>query len=87
MGTPLKNQNKYTNSTPLVHFLIFRVYFTLTMTFHADLASTFEKLDLVAIDVNEGWTVIRRRLFIDLFIKEEPFSSVEILHHYPTKVR
>ena len=57
------------------------------MTFHADLASTFEKLDLVAIDVNEGWTIIRRRLFIDLFIKEEPFSSVEILHHYPTKVR
>ena len=57
------------------------------MTSRADLASTFEKLDLVAIDVNEGWTIIRRRLFIDLFMKEEPFSSVEILHHYPTKVR
>ena len=57
------------------------------MNFNADLASTFEKLDLVAIDVNEGWTIIRRRLFIDLFMREEPFSSVEILHHYPTKVR
>ena len=57
------------------------------MTLHAGLASTFEKLDLVAIDVNEGWTIIRRRLFIDLFIKEEPFSSVEVFHHYPTEVR
>ena len=57
------------------------------MTLHADLTSTLEKLDLVAIDVNEGWTIIRRRLFIDLFIKEEPFSSVEVLYHYPTQVR
>lgn len=55
------------------------------MTLHADLTSTLEKLDLVAIDVNEGWTIIRRRLFIDLFIKEEPFSSVEVLYHYPTQ--
>ena len=57
------------------------------MTLNEDLASTFKKLDLVAVDVNEGWTVIQKRRYIDLFVKEEPFSSVEVFYHYKTEVR
>ena len=52
------------------------------MPIHIDLAPTLEELDLVAVEVNEGWTLIRRRQFIDLFIKQEPYSSVEVFHHY-----
>ena len=56
------------------------------MPLHIDLAPTLEELDLVAVEVNEGWTVVRRRQFIDLFIKQEPYSSVEVFHHYQSGV-
>ena len=56
------------------------------MPIHIDLAPTLEKLDLVVVDLNEGWTVIRRRTFIDLFIGEEPYSSVDVFHHDPSGV-
>ena len=65
-------------------FMFFR--FSLTMPLHPDLASMLEKLDLVAVDVNEGWTVIRRRMFIDLFIGEKPYSSLEVFHHHSSGV-
>ena len=64
--------------------LFFRL--TSTMSRHPDLSSILEKLDLVAVNVNEGWTVIRRRMFIDLFIGEEPYSSMEVFHHYRSGV-
>ena len=56
------------------------------MPLHIDLAPTLKELDLVAVEVNEGWTVVRRRQFIDLFIKQEPYSSVEVFHHYQSGV-
>ena len=34
---------------------------------------------LLAIVVNDGWAVIRRRDYIDLIIEGQPFNSVEIL--------
>ena len=45
-----------------------------------------EEHNLVTFVVNEGWMIIRRREYIDLFIEREPYNSVTILFHMATKV-
>lgn len=45
-----------------------------------------EELNLVTFLVNEGWMIIRRREYIDLFIEKEPYNSVTVLFHMATKV-
>ena len=37
--------------------------------------------NLVAFAVNEGWVIVRRKTFFDLFIEDQPFNSVEVLFH------
>ena len=45
-----------------------------------------EEHNLVTFLVNEGWMIIRRREYIDLFIEKEPYNSVTVLFHMATKV-
>ena len=40
-----------------------------------------EKYSLMAFIANEGWILIRRKSYIDIYIKDEPYASVEILFH------
>ena len=37
--------------------------------------------NLVAFIVNEGWVIIRRNTYFDLYIEDQPFNSVEVLFH------
>ena len=39
------------------------------------------KFNLMAFIANEGWILIRRKSYIDIYIKDEPYASVEILFH------
>ena len=46
-----------------------------------------KKYNLMAFIANEGWVLIRRKSYIDLYIRDEPYTSVEILFHTESKVR
>ena len=46
-----------------------------------------KKHSLMAYVINEGWMLIRRKSYIDVYIKEQPYNSVEVLFHMKTKVR
>lgn len=53
---------------------------------NAAIKSVLQEHNLVTFVVNEGWMIIRRRDYIDLFIEKEPYNSVTILFHMATKV-
>ena len=57
------------------------------MTSNDAIDPVLKEHNLVAFVVNEGWVLIRRRDYIDLFIDREPYNSVNILFHKATKVR
>ena len=42
---------------------------------------------LIAFIINEGWILVRRKEYIDVFIEGQPFNSVEVLFQVKTKVR
>ena len=46
-----------------------------------------KKYNLMAFIANEGWVLIRRKSYIDLYIRDEPYTSVEILFHTESMVR
>ena len=46
-----------------------------------------KKHNLVAFVANEGWVLIRRKSYIDLYIKDEPYSSVEIMYQTESMVK
>ena len=57
------------------------------MDFKADIEPLLKKHKLVAFLVNDGWLLIRRKEYIDIYIQKQPFSSVEFLFHIATKVK
>ena len=52
-----------------------------------ELLPLLKEYDLMAFIINEGWVLIRRKHFIDLFIDDQPYNSVEILLHPANMVR
>ena len=44
------------------------------------------KHKLVAFVTNMGWVLIRRTDYIDVFIRNQPFNSVQVLYEVATKV-
>ena len=60
---------------------------SLTMSVPSELQPILERHNLVAFITNEGWVLIRRMNYIDLYIKDEPYCSVEILFHTESKAR
>ena len=57
------------------------------MSLPSMLEPLLKKYDLLALLTNEGWLLIRRKCYIDIYIKDEPYSSVEVLYHTLSKVR
>ena len=55
------------------------------MDFKAVIEPLLKKHKLVAFLVNDGWLLIRRKEYIDIYIQKQPFSSVEFLFHIATK--
>ena len=56
------------------------------MTLNDAIDPILEEHNLVAFVINEGWMLIRRRDYIDLYIDREPYNSVNMLFHKATKV-
>ena len=52
----------------------------------AELEPVLSRHNLVAFITNECWVLIRRRDYIDVFIKDQPYNSVQVLFHILTKV-
>ena len=52
----------------------------------AVLEPVLRKHKLVAFLTNMGWVLIRRRDYIDAFIHNQPYNSVQILFETATKV-
>ena len=46
-----------------------------------------KKHKLIAFVINMGWVLIRRRDYIDVFIQNKPFNSVQVLFETATKVK
>ena len=57
------------------------------MSLPDDILPLLKEHNLEAIVVNEGWMLIRRKSYIDLFIEDQPYNSVEVLLHTVTMVR
>lgn len=57
------------------------------MSLSNELLPLLKQHDLMAFIVNEGWILIRRKNYIDLFIDDQPFNSVEVLLHPANMVR
>ena len=57
------------------------------MSLSNELLPLLKEYDLMALIVNEGWVLVRRKNFIDLFIDDQPYNSVEVLLHPANKVR
>ena len=55
------------------------------MSFPFDMMRQLKQLNLLAVVVNEGWALIRRKTYIDLVIDRQPYNSVEVLFHIATK--
>ena len=57
------------------------------MSLSNEILPLLKEHDLMAFIVNEGWILIRRKNYIDLFIDDQPYSSVEVLLHPASTVR
>ena len=49
------------------------------MSLSGELFTILKEHDLMAFIVNEGWILIRRKNYVDLFIDDQPYNSVEVL--------
>ena len=56
------------------------------MDLRNEIEPVLKKHSLVAFLINDGWLLIRRKEYIDLYIQTQPFNSVEILFHVEAKV-
>ena len=54
---------------------------------HGTLQLVLEQQKLVAFIINEGWLLVRRKDYIDVFIEDQPFNSVEVLFNLKTQVK
>ena len=54
---------------------------------HGALQLVLEQQKLVAFIINEGWLLVRRKDYIDVFIEDQPFNSVEVLFNLKTQVK
>ena len=62
---------------------------TITKSLNMDKAviePVLRKHKLVAFVTNMGWVLIRRTDYIDVFIRNQPFNSVQVLYEVATKV-
>ena len=59
--------------------------FEIKMSLPLNVRSLLEQLRLLAMVVNEGWAVIKRREYIDLVIDRQPYNSVEVFYHTVSK--
>ena len=50
------------------------------------LEPVLKKHKLVAFLINMDWVLIRRKAYIDVFIKGQPYNSVQVLFEIATKV-
>ena len=57
------------------------------MSLPEDIMPLLKELGLEAVIVNEGWILIRRKTYIDFFIEDQPYNSVEVFLHSVTTVR
>ena len=68
-----------------------RIYLEVLPYMKMDVKAAIEPLlkkhKLVAFLINDGWLLIRRKEYIDIYIQKQPFSSVEFLFHIATKVK
>ena len=56
------------------------------MTFPGEFWPWLKEHNLNAFIINEGWTLIKRKNYIDLYVDDEPHTSVEVLFHAATSV-
>ena len=57
------------------------------MSLSGELLKILKEHDLMAFIVNEGWILIRRKNYVDLFIDDQPYNSVEVLLQPVSMVR
>ena len=57
------------------------------MAIPTTLMPLLKEYNLVAFLVNEDWILIRRKTYLDIFVEDQPYSSVEVLLHSVTLVR
>ena len=51
-----------------------------------EIEPVLKKHSLVAFLINDGWLLIRRKEYIDLYIPTQPFNSVEVMFQIEAKV-
>ena len=56
------------------------------MAIPSKLMPLLKEFNLVAFLVNEDWILIRRKTYLDIFVEDQPYSSVEVLMHSVTLV-
>ena len=56
------------------------------MALPSKLMPLLKEFNLVAFLVNEDWILIRRKTYLDIFVEDQPYSSVEVLMHSVTLV-
>ena len=56
------------------------------MALPSKLMPLLKEFNLVAFLVNEDWILIRRKTYLDIFVEDQPYSSVEVLIHSVTLV-
>ena len=56
------------------------------MAIPSNLMPLLKEFNLVAFLVNEDWILIRRKTYLDIFVEDQPYSSVEVLMHSVTLV-
>ena len=56
------------------------------MAIPSKLIPLLKEFNLVAFLVNEDWILIRRKTYLDIFVEDQPYSSVEVLIHSVTLV-
>ena len=57
------------------------------MSIPTTLMPLLKEYNLVAFLVNEDWILIRRKTYLDIFVEDQPYCSVEVLLHSLTLVR
>ena len=65
---------------------IFKLSFSINMPFPNWLEPLLKQYNLVGFLINDGWILIRRRNYIDLYIDTQPYNSVAVLIHLATMV-
>ena len=65
---------------------IFKLCFRIIMPLPTWLEPLLKRYNLVGFLINDGWLLIRRRNYVDLYIDTQPYNSVTVLIHLTTMV-